>query len=332
MRRIFRDTVPAKVILVIFSALLTFITVTTIYEVRKSRQYDDWRAYYHRNGDWKGTLTVPSNNEILMWEYRPNGQYTALNRHYTITTNRYGFRGKDRDLSTKKQTTKRVAFLGDSATVGLFVQDDETFVSKFEYYANKTYRNGSVESLNCAIDGYDTVQLLELLKTKVLSLLPDTVVYVVHLNDFDFEFSSGKKVLYFRKPNSFVWTDIRNTIWPIFYEYYDYSFRKNKDAVFQAVKEMSSLLREKNIDFIVVVLPVFKMKEENFVNYPHWKLHQAIGKFLSKENIKNIDLLQSFKAENQPPNFFGFDVWHLNPTGHDYVARKLVEVVLAHDE
>ncbi|MCI0602210.1 SGNH/GDSL hydrolase family protein [bacterium] len=326
-----KDTWRAKGSLAIFGTLFTFIMVITIYEVWRGRQYDRWRAYYQLQGDWKGTLTVPSNNEILMWEYRPNSQYTALTFGYTMTTNRYGFRGVDRDLSVKKQNTKRVAFLGDSATVGLFVQNDETFVSKFEYYANNQYRNGSVESLNCAIDGYHAVQLLELLKTKVLSLQPDSVVYVMHLNDFDFEFASAKKVLYFKRPNSFLWTDIRNAIWPIIFEYYEYSYGRNKDAVFRAIKEMSTLLQKKNIDFMIVLLPVFKMTEKDFNNYPHWKLHQAVGKFLSKEHIKGIDLLQSFKDEKRQPRFFAYDVWHLNATGHDYVAKKLLPVVLAHD-
>jgi len=328
MRRIGRLIRPSKGLLVVFSTLLTFITVTLVYEVRKGKEYDVWKNYYQQQGDWKGRLTVASNNDILMWEYRPNAQFTAATGRYTITTNRYGFRGQDRDLSSKKQNTKRIAFLGDSATLGLFVEEEETFVSKFEYYANNQYRNGSVESLNCAVDGYHTVQILELLKTKVLPLLPDTVVYVMHLNDFDFEFSSAHKVLYFRRPHSFVWNDIRNTIWPIFYDYYDYSFRRNKDAVFQAIKEMSSMLRERDRNFIVVVLPVFKMKEKDFNHYPHWKLHQAIGKFLSKEDIRSMDLLHSFRKENQPPKFFGRDVWHLNPTGHDYVARTLLPVVL----
>lgn len=310
-------------LLVIFSTLLTLLAGTIVYELWKSRQYDRWKTYYQQKGDWKGKLTIASSNPILMWEYLPNSEYTAPKGQYTISTNRYGFRGEDRDLSTKKPTTTRVAFLGDSATLGLFVDDEETFVNKFEYYANNKSGNGSVESLNCAVDGYQTIQLLELLKTKVLALLPDTVVYVMHLNDFDFEFSSSNKVLYFKRPDSFMWNDIRNTIWPLFYDYYDYSFRRNKEAVFQAVNEMSSLLREKDTDFIVVVLPVFLMKEENFVDYPYWKLHQAIGQFLLREHIKNIDLAYSFRDENRPPKFFGRDIWHLNPTGHDYVARKL---------
>ena len=331
MRRISQGSRSAKTILVIVSSLLTLATATVVYEVWKSKQYDRWRTYYQKKGDWKGRLTVESDNQILMWEYRPNSQYTAPKDRYTITTNRYGFRGKDRDLSRRKDS-KRVAFLGDSATLGLFVDEEDTFVSKFEHYANSGHRNTSVESFNCAIDGYHSLQLLELLKIKVVNLQPDTVVYVMHLNDFDFEYSSSNKILYFKRPDSFVWNDIRNIIWPIFYDYYDYSFKKNKNAVFEAVKEMSHLLREKEIDFVVAILPVFMVKEENFVRYPHWKIHHAIGNFLSGEGIPSIDLATRFKEEKQPPKFFARDVWHLNRSGHDFVARELLPVVLTDEQ
>ena len=311
----------------IFSTVLTLTVGAIGYETYKNYQYERWKSYYAAEGNWYGKLTVPSSNKKLMWEYRPNSRYTD-HKGRTIATNRYGFRGKDKDLSTKQPSTKRIAFLGDSATLGLFAREEDTFVRKFEYYANQRERKFSVEALNCAVDGYHALQLLELLKVKVLQLSPDMVVYVMHLNDFDFEFSSSQKTLYFQKPDSFLLNDIRNTIWPIFYGFHKYSFQRNKDRVFLAVKEMSNLLQKSDIAFVVVVLPVFPMKQENFSNYRHWKLHEAIRQFLLKERMKSMDLAFVFKDEKQPPKVFAHDIWHLNRTGHDYVARNMVPFLL----
>ena len=314
--------------LIVLSTIASVALFSVFYEVYKRNQYEKWKADYKNEGNWYGTLTVASSNPRLMWEYRPYGKYVNGKKGYTIITNRYGLRGLDRDLSLKQPFKKRIAFLGDSATLGLFVNDEETFVRKFEDHAAGQCSNVAVESVNCAVDGYHTLQLLELLKTKVVTFSPDSVVYVMHLNDFDFEFSAGDKFLYFQKPRNFLLNDIRNALWPVFYDYYDYSFDRHKEDVFNAITEMSALLRERNIEFSVALLPTFVMIHPNFKNYPHWELHQRVGEFLVKEKIRFLDLALRFNDLNLSPATIGIDVWHLNPKGHDTVARQMIPFVL----
>jgi len=42
------------------------------YEIYQSRRYDQWKAAYQRLMQRYDTLTIPSPNEVLLWEYRPH--------------------------------------------------------------------------------------------------------------------------------------------------------------------------------------------------------------------------------------------------------------------
>jgi len=79
-----------NLILALASALLTLVLFVLGYEAWQSAKYRSWRARYDNKG-WLGTLTVPSSDPVLMWEYKPLGS------HRGIETNRYGFRERDFD-------------------------------------------------------------------------------------------------------------------------------------------------------------------------------------------------------------------------------------------
>jgi hypothetical protein len=99
-----------NLILALASALLTLVLFVLGYEAWQSAKYRGWRARYDNKG-WLGTLTVPSSDPVLMWEYRPLGS------HRGIETNRYGFRERDFDSPRKPEGVFRVAFVGDSVTL-----------------------------------------------------------------------------------------------------------------------------------------------------------------------------------------------------------------------
>ncbi len=60
-----------NLILALASALLTLVLFVLGYEAWQSAKYRAWRARYDNKG-WLGTLTVPSSDPVLMWEYRPH--------------------------------------------------------------------------------------------------------------------------------------------------------------------------------------------------------------------------------------------------------------------
>ena len=54
------------------------------YEVYQSYRYEQWKSAYERMIEQHDTLTIPSPNELLLWEYRPNAEFydSDLKFHY----------------------------------------------------------------------------------------------------------------------------------------------------------------------------------------------------------------------------------------------------------
>jgi len=91
------------------------------------------------------------------------------------TTNGFGHRGVP--VATAKQPgEKRYAYLGDSFTFGMGVNDDETFT---EVLASR----GKVRHLNFGVPGYSTDQEVLYAEDKVARFEPDVVVLVVYLGN-----------------------------------------------------------------------------------------------------------------------------------------------------
>ena len=85
-----------NMIMIVITAIFTLLILISGYEIYKRFiWYDNWKGNYSKNGDWYGKLTIPSKDEILMWEYRPYGVYEDTKLGYKIETNRYGFRDYD---------------------------------------------------------------------------------------------------------------------------------------------------------------------------------------------------------------------------------------------
>ena len=174
--------------------------------------------------------------------------------------NRWGFRDRDYETPAKPPDTYRIAFVGDSVALGLRSAAEDVFVRRFEEAANGLGLGHAVQALNFSVDGYNTVQVHEMLRTKVLAFAPDKVVYVLCLNDFDFEDSSGFKIqvlpqaeeLPAGKPLERVY---RHRIYQQLAgnDFHHYLFKKNGQTVFQEIREMHGLLAQNGIDFHVVV-------------------------------------------------------------------------------
>ncbi len=325
-----RSETKKNILLVLASILISLAVFVGVIESRLSAEYEAWKADYAKNGDWYGHLTMISPNPKLMWEYRPYAESNVTNLA-VIRANRYGFRDYDYETPAKPKDVFRVSFIGDSVTMGYDIEFEDTFVNKFTEYAKKQYPQLNVQGLNHGIDGYNTPQIAELLTSKVLQFEPNKVVYVMCLNDFDFEDSSGDKIRYFKKPISFLYKRVEKAYKEYKNEeFHLWHFHKNRSEVFEKISDMKALLDEKGIGFQVVIVPIFYFDgyEKSFEKYPISEIHMALRDFLTKENIDYMDLLDDFKAEKKAPSYFSHDIWHPNPIGNDFIAKKLVPFVL----
>lgn len=313
----------ANLTLAAVSAFATLVVAALFWEVRGHVRYNRWRARFDERG-FLGRLTVASANPALLWEYRPNAEVEG------IATNRYGFREVDLETPDKPSDTYRVAFIGDSVTLGMGVPPAATFVHRVGEAASVEGRK--VQTLNFGVDGYQALQIRELLATKVLAFQPDQVVYMMCLNDFDFTDSSGRKISYFRKPASFVlldleraWRALRGT------EFHHGHFSKHRDEVFAAVVDMKRLLDQRGVAFLMAVVPVFPEKPgqaDHFARYGLVDLHEEIAAFAARNGVDAYDLLPAFRALPPPADRYALDLWHLSDEGHRVVASSLRKHIL----
>jgi lysophospholipase L1-like esterase len=301
------------------STVVTLLVLALAWELRGNFRYYRWRARFD-NAGWVGTLTVASPNPALIWEYRPYGEAAG------VATNRYGFRDVDYPTRDKPAGTRRIAFLGDSITVGMGVVPEDTFVRRVAKAAAAPGR--LLQALNFGVDGYHALQIRELLTAKVLAFQPDQVVYVMCLNDFDFTDSSGRKISYFRKPRSFLlqdldraWRALRGT------EFHHHHFSKHRDEVFGAILEMKRALEERQAGLLVALVPVFPEGKDGvdyFARYPLVDLHREVVAFCGRNDVPVHDLLEDFRRQPAPPDRYARDLWHLTEEGHRVVAESLL--------
>jgi lysophospholipase L1-like esterase len=327
-----------NIALLLASTFITLFILAVSYETYENIRYSKFKSFYRSQGDLYGNLTIASSNRILIWEYKPYGECRTKTKEYkerivgVIQTNRYGFRDFDYESVNKPSDTYRIAFIGDSVTLGLWVDFDKTFVKKFEILANQKVPHQKIQALNFSVDGYNTVQIYELLQSKVLPFSPNKVIYMMCLNDFDFNEAAANKIYYFKKPKMFMLKRLRALFMQTERsekdDYYLFHFKKNKNTVFHEILNMRNSLTQKEIAFLVVILPVFDSLEKGFDEYKYSKIHTQIDNFLKKNKIQIFDLLRVFMETNQKTGDFAYDVWHPNEEGHQIIADELLKTVL----
>lgn len=330
--------VKKNIILLLAGGLIAFFALVIFYEIYENLRYSRFKAFYRAEGDLYGELTIASSNKELIWEYRPYGECRSKTREYkghlvgTIKTNRYGFRDYDYESPDKREGTYRVAFIGDSVTLGLWVDCDGIFVRRFEIEANILGQSQRVQALNFGVDGYNTIQIYEMLKTKVLLFSPDKVVYIMCLNDFDFDEAAAPKIYYFRKPKSFFLKRVKmaskRTSRLEKEDYYFFHYNRNKDRVFPKILGMRDILAQQGTGFLVVIVPVFDLTGKGFDHYEYLKIHDEIKNFLKDNKISVFDLLNVFKEQSGSLQHFVYDVWHPNQEGHRLIAQALLKPIL----
>lgn len=316
-----------NLILAAVSVMVSLLIVCASFEWYKHYQYLQWQEAFKSDPTWYGGLTVPSTNPLLLWEYRPNASYTKLEPGYesTITTNRFGFRDRDYPSEHRTPGVLRTAYIGDSITMGLGVEREKTFVTLIGEMANSSRKTPILEAMNFGLDGYNAVQICELLRSRVLEFKPDKVVYVLCLNDFDLDDGSAQKMLYFREPKSFLYQRFKALAQRLSRkEYHIYHYDRNKLIVFEQIREMKRLADDGGAEFQVAIMPLFLELPSGTASYPLTFMHSEIRKSLSEAGVATIDLLDFFKQQPTPLDRFGIDVWHLNPLGHHFVAEVLI--------
>lgn len=119
------------------------------------------------------TIYVPSENERLVYELRPNFKQN----------NRYGMR--DADFSWESLRGKFVvACVGDSHTYSLAVQDAEhSYPARLQHHLEESLPGRGFKVLNLGVPGYNMAQELEVLRKYLPRVKIDAVVLQYCIND-----------------------------------------------------------------------------------------------------------------------------------------------------
>ncbi|HOW96191.1 MAG TPA: SGNH/GDSL hydrolase family protein [Kiritimatiellia bacterium] len=127
-----------------------------------------------------------SPNPAIGYEPAPNFEHHGEKRLYFEfqgRSNNLGFRDRDHTLE-KEPAVVRLVVLGDSLTMGLFVdRTDAVFTSVLEQ--SLAGRGKRVEVMNFGVSGYNTRQEVAMLIEKGLFYRPDVVVLAYCLNDVE---------------------------------------------------------------------------------------------------------------------------------------------------
>lgn len=315
-----------KLLLMAISFTVLVVAAAGAFELYMQVRYNRWRAEFDNFG-WLNRVTIKSPNPVLMWEYKPHGEL-AWNGNQ-IRINQYGFRDSDPPMTrARAPRTVRVAVIGDSVTLGLGVGEHETLPAQLRAQLD-TASGGArnVEVFNFGVDGYNTTQVAELLRTKVIDFQPDVVVYALCANDFDFEESSGEKIQYFKRPRSFSFRLLKSVARRLLQiEYYHGHFYANRDTVYAEIVSMRDTAARGGTRFLVARLPMFP--EGAFDPYPIADIDEDIRRFLEANGIPQIDLLEPLRSSQQPPSTLALDPWHPSPEGHRLMAAALARPVL----
>ena len=299
-------------------------------------------------GDSRVVIWNEERAQGQIYAYQPNGKllytYPDNPRRYfnqknevSGTINSKGFRGLDRAFDKANGIT-RIAFLGDSFTLGMGVKDNDTLPVSFERAIQSKHPN--TEVLNFGISGTSTKEQIKLLEEYVIKFKPDVVVIVVFLNDADrtgtINFISRPKVLAQVRKNSFFINALIGSIEkPILYQemirHYQDGYLEGSpgwESVKTALRKGKALSEKQNFQLVVTVYPVlFKLDD----SYPFRHIHKIIEDYCASLKIPFVDLLNGFIGKQDSKLWVHKTDQHPNEVANRIAAGELSKFFESND-
>ena len=288
-------------------------------------------------GGWvKRPIYRRSSNPYLRYELIPSA------KSGNISVNTDGFRGPEYSI-TKSANTFRIIMLGDSETFSFMLAQSNALAAQLESLLNQ--KSGLVwyEILNFGVEGYNTFQELELLKTKGLKYNPDLIILNYVLNDPEpgeyyfektffirhsalvryFSYRIKKALIRRERKRLNIKTEVDN--------YYYYHQPKYFVPLKEAMLEMADIARERGSKLVLVIFPCSSIMVKDFKeNYPYWPLHKLV-KGIKSDNIIFIDLIEEFNRLNMTPQSvsinYAYDESHKDASALKISAQYIYRIL-----
>ncbi|MBM3251544.1 MAG: SGNH/GDSL hydrolase family protein [Candidatus Omnitrophica bacterium] len=283
----------------IFANLLVLFVFLLLFEM-------SLRLFWNMSAK-KGELYQKSKNRILRYELKPNAKLDL--KSHVIAINSDGFRDKEYPLE-KDKDIYRIVFIGDSATFAKGFKSEDSQPKLLEAKLSEACPGKKFEVLNMGVEGYNSIQELEMLKTKGLKYNPDLVIIHYCFNDPDYP------EYYFEK--NFI---NRHSVLAkyILYKIRKYQVkqeRKNRgidteidamsyfyttdcwDHAKAALLDMADLTKTRGIKMILLIVPEMSGEVKNFrEGYPYWSINEMLEN-IKHENMVIIDPIREFSRLN----------------------------------
>ena len=229
-----------------------------------------------------------------------------------VSINSGGFRGPEYPVQ-KAANTFRILMLGDSETLSILLPEKDSLAAQLQEILNKKSPGKHYEVLNFGVEGYCTLQELELFKTKGIKYNPDLIILNYCLNDpepGEYYFEKTFLIRHSALARYFAYSirktqikkerkrlNIKNEIDNYYYYHQPKYFNHVKDAVL----ELADYVKAKNNKLTVVIFPTSSIMVKDFKeNYPYVPLHKIV-KSIPSNNIVFIDLIDEFNRLNLTP-------------------------------
>lgn len=268
----------------------------------------------------------------------PRGQHMRINS--------LGMR--DEEFPREKPAGEyRILLLGDSLTFGIDVEQDEIFARRVAVSLREKSK-GTIRVMNGAVQGYDTSNERDWLRTFGFDLAPDLVVVLFYPNDIEFQERKfnllefpGRDLL--RLTATFEWmeskyleseskrlgmsgeaNDLKARQWKELIAKYKGGAAMNPDdpkdkqgtIVARGILfEMAAECAKRNIKFAVAMIPAFaNTRDPKLPN-----IMGGLGFDLKNATIANVNLLDAM-VPHHPACWLEWDEGHLSTLGHEKLA------------
>lgn len=317
----------------IFFLMVVCIFLILLFEIGARLTYPFYSDYNTEMWRYAKELKKSSNNPLLSHEHIPNSEASLYGTHIKINSD--GFRDYEH-LIKKEDNTFRILAVGDSITLGWSVKFDNIFTKLLEKKLNnekpfKDYKN--YEVINTGIGNYNTLMELVILKEKCLKYNPDLILLEYYINDAEVIPKKPFILLKYFYSYAFLWAKFQN-IKAQFIKGYDYeTYYKNlykegsigrKDAK-NALLEIISISKEKNIPLVIVIFPEF----HNFKDYQFSEVTDFVFEVAdSQKDVYILDLLPFYQDYQPESVWVSFEDAHPNDLGNKIAAEAIYQMLI----
>lgn len=290
---------------------------------------DDGQSYELEMWKYARDVKIRDTRPEVGHRHRPNRETELMGAK--VRTNAFGFRGPE--IAEKAGAdVARIAFVGDSTTLGWGVAEQETFAD--QVIATLRRQGRKVDGYNLGIGNYNTSQELALFEDVGARLHPDIIVLTYFINDAE--------PMPTYKPER--WLDLHSAAWILFSYRLDsvlrqfgnrpdwkqyYSDLYQPDAIGwkksrQAIERFAEISRQLGATLIVFNLPELRELRP----YPFVDVNAKVRAVVEGQGVTFVDLLPA--VENLEPASLWVTVPDPHPNGkaNAAFARRMTQEIL----